>query len=127
MSKKGHQGVAKMRIRRGDRVRVIRGNHAGQEGTVLSVIPSENRVVIEGVNQRKKHARPSQKNPDGGIMTFDAPIHASNVMLIDPTTGEPTRIRMRVDPDRGTGEKKVSRNRQRIAVKSGNPIPRATN
>ena len=118
MSKKRRFGVSKMRIRRGDRVRVIRGNHAGQEGTVMSVLLAENRVVIQGVNQRKKHARPSQKNPDGGIMTFDAPIHASNVMLIDPSSGEPTRVRMMGD---------TKRNRQRISVKSGNPIPKATN
>jgi large subunit ribosomal protein L24 len=100
---------------KGDRVRVIRGNFAGMEGTVLRVLPKENRVVVEGVNMRKRHTRPSQANPEGGIISFEAPIHASNVMLIDPTTGEPTRIRKRVEED-GTKE--------RISVKSGNPIPR---
>jgi large subunit ribosomal protein L5 len=87
------QGVRKAHIRRGDRVRVIRGNFAGLDGTVLRVIPSENRVVVEGVNLRKRHMRPSQSNPEGGIMTYEAPIHASNVMLIDPTDDEPTRYR----------------------------------
>jgi large subunit ribosomal protein L24 len=104
----------KMHVRRGDRVRVIRGNFAGSEGTVLRVLLKENRVVVEGVNMRKRHMRPSQANPEGGIVTFEAPIHASNVMLLD-TDGEPTRVRRRIDAD-GTKE--------RIAVKSGNPVPR---
>jgi large subunit ribosomal protein L24 len=106
----------KLHIRRGDRVRVIRGNNAGSEGTVLRVIPKERRIVVEGVNMRKRHMRPSQANPEGGIVTFEAPIHASNVMLLDPTSGEPTRVRMR-----GDGK----RTRERISVKSGNPIPKA--
>jgi large subunit ribosomal protein L24 len=108
--------VAKMHIRRGDRVKVIRGNFAGQEGTVLRVERDENRLIVEGVNLRKRHTRPSQKNPEGGIVSFEAAIHASNVMLVDPTSGEPTRIRMR-----GT----TKRTRERISVKSGNPIPKA--
>ncbi|HEX7091077.1 MAG TPA: 50S ribosomal protein L24 [Longimicrobiales bacterium] len=105
----------KVHVRRGDRVRVIRGNFAGMEGTVLRVLPKENRVVVEGVNLRKRHRRPSPDDPEGGIVTFEAPIHASNVMLIDPTTGEPTRVRKRIGAD-GTKE--------RISVRSGNPIPR---
>jgi large subunit ribosomal protein L24 len=105
----------KLHVRRGDRVRVIRGNFAGQEGTVLRVLTKENRVVIEGINMRKRHMRPSQANQEGGIVTFEAPIHASNVMLIDPTTGEPSRVRQRTDAD---GMK------ERVSVRSGNPIPR---
>ncbi len=105
----------KLQIRRGDRVKVIRGNYAGTEGTVLRVLPQENRVVVEGVNQRKRHMRPTQENPEGGIVTFEAPIHASNVMLIDPSSGEPTRVRSRLDKD-GTKE--------RISTKSGNPVPK---
>ncbi len=105
----------KLHIRRGDRVKVIRGNFAGTEGTVLRVLPEENRVVVEGVNQRKRHMRPTQDNPEGGIVTFEAPIHASNVMLVDPATGEPTRVRSRIDED-GT--------RERVATKTGNPIPK---
>jgi large subunit ribosomal protein L24 len=105
----------KVHVRRGDRVRVIRGNFAGTEGTVLRVLPKENRVVVEGVNMRKRHTRPSQANPEGGIITFEAPIHASNVMLIDPSTGDPTRVRQRLDAD-GTKE--------RVSARSGNPIPR---
>ena len=105
----------KMKIVKGDRVRVIRGNARDEEGTVLRVLRDENRLVVEGVNMRKRHTRPSEANPDGGIITFEAPIHASNVMLIDPASGEPSRIRARVESD---GRK------ERIAVKSGNPIPK---
>ncbi len=106
----------KMHVRRGDRVQVISGNNKGATGTVLRVIPKKEQVVVEGVNLRKRHQAPSQRNPEGGIVTFEAPIHVSNVMLIDPTTDEPTRYRVRVDAD-GTKE--------RISVRSGNPIPRA--
>jgi large subunit ribosomal protein L24 len=105
----------KMHVRRGDRVRVIRGNYSGAEGTVLRVLTKENRVVVEGVNMRKRHSRPTQANPEGGIITFEAPIHASNVMLLDPKSGEPTRVRQRIDAD---GVK------ERLAVKSGDPIPK---
>lgn len=108
--------VKKMHVRRGDRVQVISGNNKGATGTVLRVIPKKEQVVVEGVNLRKRHQAPSQRNPEGGIVTFEAPIHVSNVMLIDPTTDEPTRYRVRIDAD-GTKE--------RISVRSGNPIPRA--
>ena len=103
----------KQHILKGDRVRVIRGNHRDMEGTVLRVIKNEDRVVVEGVNMRKRHQRPSPGNPEGGIVTFEAPIHISNVMLIDPASGEPSRVRARLEED-GTKE--------RIAVKSGNPV-----
>lgn len=105
----------KYHIVKGDRVKVIRGNYREAEGTVLEVRRDEGRVVVEGVNQRKKHQRPTQSNPEGGIITFPAPLDISNVMLVDPATGEPTRVRIREEAD-GTKE--------RIAVKSGNPIPK---
>lgn len=104
----------KLHVRRGDRVRVIRGNHAGAEGTVLQVLPKDGRVVVEGVNERKKHQRPTNASPEGGIIKFFAPIHASNVMLLD-ADGQPTRARRRIDED-GTKE--------RISARTGNPIPR---
>ena len=106
----------KLHVRRGDRVRVIRGNFAGQEGTVLRVLTKENRVVVEGVNMRKRHTRPSQANQEGGIITFEAPLHASNVMLLDPKSGDPTRVRQHIDAD-GTKE--------RVSARSGDPIPRS--
>jgi large subunit ribosomal protein L24 len=105
----------KHRIVKGDRVRVIRGNFRDQEGTVLQVIPDKDRVVVEGVNMRKRHQRPSQANPDGGIITFEAPLHISNVMLVDPATDTASRTRIQMEAD-GTKE--------RIAVKTGNPVPR---
>jgi large subunit ribosomal protein L24 len=85
------------------------------EGSVLEVMVNAGRVRVEGVNMRKRHTRPTQDNPDGGIITFEAPIDLSNVMLIDPATGEPSRVRIQIEED-GTKE--------RIAVKSGNPIPK---
>ncbi len=107
--------MAKRKILRGDRVKVIRGNDRDKEGTVLRVLTDDGRVVVEGVNIRKRHTRPSQTDPDGGIISFEAPIHQSNVMLIDPATGDASRVRTRVEED---GMK------ERIAVKSGNPIPK---
>ena len=107
--------MAGLKIRRGDRVMVIRGNHKGQEGTVLRVEPDKNRVVIEGVNRRKRHMKPSQSNPEGGIVEFEAPVHASNVMLIDPQSGEPTRVRSQAGKD---GK------RERVSVRSGKVIPK---
>ena len=105
----------KHRIVKGDRVKVIRGNHRDSEGTVLRVMRDEDRVVVEGVNRRKRHQRPTQQSPEGGIITFEAPIHISNVMLVDPASGEASRTRLRIEAD-GTKE--------RIATRSGNPIPR---
>ena len=105
----------KNQIMKGDSVRVIRGNDRETEGNVLEVIKDTDQVRVEGVNMRKRHTRPSEANPDGGIISFEAPINISNVMLIDPATDEPSRVRVRIEED-GTKE--------RIAVKSGNPIPR---
>lgn len=106
---------SKSRIVRGDRVRVIRGNHRDEEGTVLRILRDTNRVVVEGVNMRKRHERASEANPDGGIVTFEAPLHISNVMLVDPASGDASRIRIRIEAD---GVK------ERITVKGGNPIPK---
>lgn len=103
-------------VRKGDRVRVISGNYRGQEGTILRVEPDKNRVVVQGVNVRKRHRKPSQTDPEGGIVSFEAPIDASNVMLLDPASGEPTRIRSQAGEDG---------RRERVAVRSGRVIPKA--
>lgn len=108
-------GRPRHKIMKGDRVRVIRGNYRDMEGTVLEVLRDAGRVRVEGVNMRKRHTRPSEANPEGGIITFEAPVHISNVMLVDSSSDEPSRVRMRVEPD-GTKE--------RIAVKTGNPVPK---
>ena len=104
----------KMHITKGDRVRVISGAHKGSEGDVIRVMPRKNHVVVDGVNVVTKHRKPTQ-NEAGGIIKFPAPIHASNVMLLDPKSGDPTRIRRKKDKD-GTVE--------RLSVRSGQPIPR---
>ena len=105
----------KHRIMKGDRVRVIRGNDRDIEGAVLEVLREKARVRVDGVNIRKRHTRPTEANSDGGIITFAAPIHVSNVMLIDPTGEVASRVRTRLEED---GPK------ERITVKTGNPIPK---
>ena len=98
-----------MNLVKGDKVIVIAGRDKGKTGTIQKVIPEKNRVVVEGINLRKKTNKPSQKNPDGGIVEIYAPINASNVMLVDPKTKEPTRI----------GHKVVKGKKVRFAKKSG--------
>ena len=84
------------KVKKGDRVVVIAGRNKGTKGEVLKVLPSENRVVVQGVNVVKRHQRPSQMDP-GGIKTFEAPIHVSNVSLVDPRDGKPVRVGFKVD------------------------------
>jgi large subunit ribosomal protein L24 len=105
----------KMRVTKGDTVRVMRGDDKGKEGKVLRVYPKTGRITVEGVNIVKKHRKARRENEQSGIIDMPAPVHASNVMLIDPKSGEPTRVRARIDED-GTKE--------RISVKSGDAIPR---
>jgi large subunit ribosomal protein L24 len=105
----------KLHLAKGDTVRVIRGDDRGKEGRVLHVHPKSFRVTVEGVNIVKKHQRAATPEQESGIIEHPAPIAASNVMLLDPKSGRPTRTRRRRDKD-GTIE--------RIAVKSGQPIPR---
>lgn len=86
----------RMHVKKEDIVIVISGKDKGKKGRVLAAFPRENRVLVEGVNLVKKHQKPNPKNPQGGIITQEAPIHASNVMLVDPKTGLPTRIGYKV-------------------------------
>jgi large subunit ribosomal protein L24 len=103
-----------MNITKGDRVRVITGEYAGKEGTVIRAVPKKGMVVVEDVNVITKHKRGTGQD-DGGIIHYPAPIDASNVMLLDPKSDEPTRVRRKRDKD-GTVE--------RLSKKSGQPIPR---
>ena len=103
-----------LHVRKGDRVKVIAGNYRGATGQVLRTEPSRRRVVVDGVNMRKRHQAPTQQNPEGGIMTFEQPVHVSNVMLLCPHCDEPSRTGTRRDED-GTKE--------RICKRCGNPIP----
>jgi large subunit ribosomal protein L24 len=105
------------RLKKSDKVKVISGNHKGKEGKILKIFPSKNKVIIEGVNIIKRHSKPNQKNPQGGITQKEAPINASNVLLIDPKSNEPTRIGMQLIED-DKGRKK----RMRYGKKSGEII-----
>lgn len=92
----------KLHVKKGDEVKLIAGNDKGREGRVLAVYPSEERVLVEGINQRVHHDKPTQENPQGGRIEREVPVHISNVMVIDPSTGEPTRIgRKRIEEDSG--------------------------
>jgi large subunit ribosomal protein L24 len=101
-----------LKIKRGDTVVVISGKEEGKRGEVERVLPKENRVVVGGVNVRTRHARPTQNNQQG-LYTFAAPIHVSNVMLVDPDSGEPTRVGYRFTD---SGEK------IRVSKKTGKDI-----
>jgi large subunit ribosomal protein L24 len=102
-----------MKLKREDRVIVITGKDKGKTGKVMTVIPAENKVVVEGVNIIKKATKPSAKVPRGGILEITKPIHASKVMVLDPATDKPARIGYTVKAD-GTKERifKVSPNHQ---------------
>lgn len=83
---------SKLHVRKGDRVLILSGKDSSKKGKVLSTIPEKNKVLVEGINIIKKHAKPTQKVPQGGIREMEAPLHASNVMLICPSCQVPTRI-----------------------------------
>jgi large subunit ribosomal protein L24 len=104
-----------MKILKGDKVRVISGANRGKEGTVLKTFPKDDTLIVEGVNTIKKHTKPSQANPDGGILEFEAPIHASNVMYLDGK--ETTRIGFKEITD--TVKKEKVTRKVRFAKKSG--------
>jgi large subunit ribosomal protein L24 len=100
------------RIRKGDTVYVNAGNDKGKTGKVLSMDPEKGKAIVEGVNMVSRHTKPNAKQPQGGIVKKEAPIHVSNLNLIDPKSGKPTRVGFKVE-----GDKKV-----RIAKKSGEEI-----
>lgn len=104
-----------MPVTKGDTVRVMRGEDSGKEGKVIRVFPKTGRVTVEGINIVKRHRKARRAEEQSQILEMPAPIHHSNVMLLDPKSGAPTRVRRRIDDD-GTKE--------RIAVKSGDAIPR---
>jgi large subunit ribosomal protein L24 len=87
---------AHMKIKKNDLVIVIAGNDRGKRGKVLKVSPEKQRIIVEGVNLVKKHQRPTQTRPQGGITTREGAIHVSNVMLLDPKSGKPTRVGRKV-------------------------------
>ena len=105
----------KIHVTTGDTVKVVRGDDKGHVGKVVRVYRKTGRVVVEGANFVKRHRKARTAEEQGGIVSFEAPIHASNVMLLDPKDDKPTRTRRRIDAD-GTKE--------RLSVKSGEAIPR---
>jgi large subunit ribosomal protein L24 len=101
-----------MHVKKGDKVQVISGKDKGKQGVILESFPKKDRVLVEGVNVVKKHSKPSQANPQGGIISQEAPIHVSNVMPLDPKSGQPTRV----------GYQLVDGKKVRIAKKSGESL-----
>lgn len=105
--------MAKIHIKKDDQVIVLAGEDKGKKGKVLKVLVSKNKAIVEGINVVKKSAKPSAKHPQGGIIEQEAPVHVSNLSLIDPKSGKPTRVAIRINED----GKKV-----RVAKKSGEEI-----
>lgn len=101
-----------MFVKKGDKVKVISGKDRNKEGVVLEALPKKDKVVVEGVNVVKKHQKASQTAPQGGIVEVEAPIHASNVMVIDPSNGETTRV----------GYKVVDGKKVRVSKKTGETL-----
>ena len=110
-----------MRITRGDTVRIMRGDDKGKEGKVVRVHLKTGRVTIEGINMVKKHRRARRAEEQSGIIEMPAPMAVSNLMLLDPKSGKPTRVRTRIDVDAKTKE----RTKERVSAKSGEPILRS--
>ena len=97
-----------MHVKKGDKVVVISGKDKGKQGTILEAYPKKDRVIVEGVNIVKKHSKPSQMNPQGGIISREAAIHASNVMPLDPKSGKPTRVGYKVENGKKVRVAKIS-------------------
>ena len=112
-----------MPVTKGDTVRVMRGDDVGKEGKIIRVYPKTGRVTIEGINIVKRHRKARRAEEQSQIMEMPAPVHHSNVMLLDPKSGKPTRLRARIDED--ASQPKLSRRKERVSVKSGDAIPRA--
>ena len=98
-----------MFIKSNDKVKVIAGKDKGKEGVVIKAFPANDRVIVKGVNIVKKHQKPNNANPNGGIVEMEAPIHVSNVMVVDPSNGEATRV----------GYKEVDGKKVRVSKKTG--------
>src|ERR1700761_8986006 len=113
MDKKKHEQPTKLKIRKGDLVKVIAGDSKGTEGKIKEVILADGRAIVEGANLVSKHTKPNAANPNGGIVKQEAAIHISNLQLIDPKTGNTTRV----------GRKKNDAGKLvRVAKKSGEEI-----
>ena len=105
--------MSKLKIKKGDTVYVLSGEDRGRQGRVLEVLPKKGRAIVEGINIVSKSAKPSAKHPQGGIIKMEAPLHISNLSLLDPKSGKPTRVGFRKD-EKG--------NPVRYSTKSGEEI-----
>ncbi|WP_295717638.1 50S ribosomal protein L24 [Mucilaginibacter sp.] len=113
MEKKKHAQPTKLKIRKGDLVKVIAGDSKGTQGKIVEVLVEKGRAIVEGANMVSKHTKPNAANPNGGIVKQEAAIHISNLMLVDPKTGNTTRV----------GRKKNEAGKLvRVAKKSGEEI-----
>lgn len=108
--------MANIKIQKGDKVIIIAGKNRNQTGVVEKVLPTKNRVIVTGINMVKKHLKRTATNPQGGIVDKTMPIHASNVMLLDPKSGKPTRVGFKTDSNAKT----------RFAKRSGEAIKKET-
>jgi len=104
--------ASSMHVRRGDKVRIIAGKENGKEGKVLRAYPEKQRVTVEGANMIKRATRPTQKVPQGGILQMEGTLHVSNVMLVCPSCGQPTRV----------GRRREAGSRVRVCKKCGKDI-----
>lgn len=95
--KKIEKKQKKFNIKKGDTVKVIAGDAKGKTGIVLSIVTSNNKALVEGINVVSKHTKPTAANPNGGIVKKEAPIHISNLMLVDPASGNATRVGRKAD------------------------------
>ena len=101
-----------MFVKKGDKVKIITGKDKNKEGVVLSAFPKNEKVIVECVNMMKKHQKPTQSAPQGGILEVEAPIHVSNVMVIDPSNGEATKV----------AYKEIDGKKVRISKKTGEAL-----
>jgi large subunit ribosomal protein L24 len=112
----------KVHVSKGDTVRVVRGDDKGKEGKVIRVYLKTSRVLVEGINLVKMHRKARTAEEQSGIREAPAPVHSSNLMLLDPKSGEPTRTHARFDTDASHQDRR--RTKERVSVKNGEPIPR---
>ena len=113
----------KMHVSKGDTVRVMRGDDKGKEGKILRMYPKTGRVLVDGINIVKKHRKARTADDQSGIIEAPAPVHSSNLMLIDAKSGEPTRTKAKLDTDAKQSSEERRRGKERVGARSGEPIP----
>ncbi len=102
-------GAVKTKLKKGDMVVIIAGREKGKQGKIKEILKKKNRATVEGLNMITRHTKPTQKNPQGGKTTEEGTLHISNLMLLDPKSGKPTRIGSKVSTDKKTGKNTITR------------------